>query len=312
MEVAFSVFNIARVRPIRLTHGVELIRSGPGPCAMTASTIMIYDVNSGTSHPVLTTDRLVEAPNWAPDGKSLMVNGEGRLYRLALDGGGDLVEIDTGFARTCNNDHGISPDGSQLVISDSTQTGQSCIYTLPASGGPPRRVTDNVPSYWHGWSPDGHTLAYCAKRDGVFDIYSIDAEGGAERRLTDGAGHNDGPDYSPDGQWIWFNSSRSGIMQIWRMRADGSGLQQMTDDRYSNWFPHPSPDGRLVLFLAYGPGVDGHPRDHDVELKQMAPDGSGVRTIVALFGGQGSINVPCWSPDASRFAFVQYERNGAS
>jgi Tol biopolymer transport system component len=284
---------------------------------MTACTIMIYDVNSGTSRPVLTTDRLVEAPNWAPDGKCLVVNGDGRLYRLALEGGEELVEIDTGFARTCNNDHGISPDGSRLVISDSTEAGQSCIYTLPASGGPPQRVTVNVPSYWHGWSPDGRTLAYCAKRDGVFDIYTIDidggdGDGGAERRLTDGTGHNDGPDYSPDGQWIWFNSSRSGLMQIWRMRADGGELQQMTDDKNSNWFPHPSPDGKRVLYLAYEPGVDGHPRDHDVELKLMAPDGTDVRTIVSLFGGQGSINVPCWSPDSGRFAFVQYERSAAT
>ena len=54
---------------------------------------------------------------------------------------GDLVatpeRIDTGFAVKCNNDHGLSPDGTQLVISDQTKDGKSRIYVLPAPGGAP-------------------------------------------------------------------------------------------------------------------------------------------------------------------------------
>lgn len=274
-----------------------------------ASTLVIHDTATGQEEIVLTTEQLIEAPNWSPDGKFLIVNGDGRLFRVDLHGDANLSEIDTGFANRCNNDHGISPDGSQIVISDGTQNGKSCIYTLPISGGAPIRVTEHTPSYWHGWSPDGRTLAYCAQRNGVFDIYTIAVDGGQETRLTDGKGHSDGPDYTPDGAWIWFNSSRSGVMQIWRMRTDGSALQQMSDDANSNWFPHPSPDGKTVLYLAYAPGVQEHPRDHDVELKLMGPDGANVRTIVSLFGGQGSINVPCWAPDSQRFAYVRYSRN---
>ena len=187
--------------------------------------------------------------------------------------------------------------------------GQSCIYTLPVGGGVPRQVTGERPSYWHGWSPSGETLAYCGERDGVFDIYTIPAEGGAETRLTDGRGASDGPDYTPDGAWIWFNSSRSGHMQLWRIRPDGSGLERMTDDANVNWFPHPSPDGGAVLFLAYAPGVEGHPRDHEVELRLMDAGGGPARTLFPLFGGQGSINVPCWAPDGRRFAFVRYDRS---
>jgi Tol biopolymer transport system component len=179
---------------------------------------------------------------------------------------------------------------------------------VPIGGGAPRRVTEKVPSYWHGWSPDGSTLAYCAERGGDWDIYTIPASGGTETRLTDGIGASDGPDYSPDGQWIWFNSTRSGTMQIWRVRPDGSGLQQMTDDERVNWFPHPSPDGSCVLYLAYEHGVDGHPRDHEVELRLMDPDGGNIRTLAPLFGGQGTINVPNWAPDGLRFAFVRYAR----
>lgn len=274
------------------------------------SSLEIFDIGRGESRVLLETDRLIEAPNWSPDGRFLIVNGDGRLFRLDLDDPATLTPIDTGFATRCNNDHGISPDGTTIVISDATEAGKSCIYTLPVKGGTPRRITENVPSYWHGISPDGRTLAYCAERGGDWDIWTIGINGGAETRLTDGRGASDGPDYTPDGRWIWFNSNRSGTMQLWRLHPDGSGLEQMTDDRRVNWFPHPSPDGSCVLYLAYETGVEGHPRDREVELRLMAPDGDDIRTIARLFGGQGSINVPCWAPEGDRFAFVRYARPG--
>lgn len=271
------------------------------------SELAIFDLASGEVETVLKTDALIEAPNWTPDGKALIVNGDGRLFRVELERPA-LVAIDTGFAARLNNDHGISPDGRQLVISDHTDSGQSCIYVLPVTGGTPRMVTEKRPSYWHGWSPNGKTLAYCAERGGCFDIYTCSVSGGAELRLTNGKGHSDGPDYTPDGKWIWFNSSRSGVMQLWRMAPDGSNLQQMTDDRRANWFPHPSPDGQHVLFLAYGEGAEGHPRDHDVELRLMPASGGKPRTLLALHGGQGTINVPCWHSSSRRFAMMRFSR----
>lgn len=266
--------------------------------------LAIHHLDSGETETVLETERLIEAPNWHPDGDALIVNSEGRLYRVALAEPA-LAEIDTGFARACNNDHGISPDGRHIVISDSTRTEGSCIYILPSIGGPPRRVTQATPSYWHGWSPDGDTLAFTGKRDGVFDIFTIPAVGGDERRLTEGFEHTDGPDYTPDGQWIWFNGQRDGVMDLWRIRPDGSDLERMTDDDRANWFPHPSPDGAYVLYLAYAAGVEGHPRAQDVELRLMPCEGGEARCLRRLHGGQGTINVPCWAPAARRFAFVE-------
>ncbi|MCT7373832.1 TolB family protein [Chelativorans salis] len=277
-----------------------------------ASFLEVYDCRTRQSDVLYETEDMIEAPNWSPDGRFLVFNGDGLLYRLDVAEDAEPRRIDTGFAVNCNNDHGISPDGTRLAISDKTEAGVSCIYTLPIEGGTPRRVTEEVPSWWHGWSPDGERLAYTAKRGEAFDIYTIGVEGGAETRLTDGRGHNDGPDYTPDGEWIWFNSSRSGTAQLWRIRTDGSGLEQMTDDERVNWFPHPAPDGRTVLYLSYGRGVEGHPRDHDVELRLMDIDGGNRRTEVELFGGQGSINVPCWAPDAGAFAYIRYSRDSAS
>ncbi|API51509.1 hypothetical protein BMW22_07615 [Rhizobium leguminosarum] len=269
------------------------------------SSVEIYNVRTGGAREVWQTDRLVEAPNFSPDGSYLLLNGDGLLYRLPLDGG-EVVKVDTGFAVNCNNDHGISPDGTKIVISDKTEFGKSAIYTLPIEGGTPRLITQNLPSYWHGWSPDGRQLAYCGIRDDLFDIYTISVDGGAETRLTHGEGRNDGPDYSADGQWIYFNSSRTGLMQLWRIHPDGTGLEQVTSDNQGNWFAHPSPNNDMVLLLSYDPSVFDHPRDLDVRLRLMDMDGGNLKTLFELFGGQGTINVPCWSPDGEEFAYVRY------
>jgi TolB protein len=247
-----------------------------------------------------------EAPNWSRDGKYFLFNQGGRIYKLPVSGGQPQI-LDTGFAVRCNNDHGISPDGTQLVISDQSQEKrQSLIYILPIGGGTPRRITQLGPSYWHGWSPDGKMLAYCAERNGEYDIYTIPVSGGEENRLTTAAGLDDGPDYSHDGQYIYYNSERSGLMQIWRMKTDGTDQRQITSDEYNNWFPHPSPDGKWIVFLSYEKEVKGHPANKDVMLRLMPIGGGEIQVLAKLFGGQGTINVPSWSPDSRQIAFVSY------
>jgi Tol biopolymer transport system component len=181
------------------------------------------------------------------------------------------------------------------------------IYTLPIQGGTPTLVTPKGPSYWHGWSPDGKTLAYCAERGGEFDIYTIPAAGGDETRLTTAKGLDDGPEFSPDGRFLYFNSIRTGTMQIWRMQADGSDQEQVTRDEFNNWFPHPSPDGKRIAFLSYEKGVSGHPANQDVTLRLMTLDDRRTEVLARCFGGQGTINVPSWSPDGRQLAFVTYQ-----
>jgi TolB protein len=254
----------------------------------------------------VTTTR-IEAPNWLPDGKMLIYNSAGRIYRIPALGGEPEV-VDTGFATRCNNDHGVSPDGTLLAISDQSQGArQSLIYTLPVGGGTPRLVTPIGPSYWHGWSPDGKTLAYCARRDGEFDIYTTPVEGGPETRLTTARGLDDGPEYSPDGKFLYFNSDRTGLMQVYRMKPNGDDQEPLTSDEANNWFPHPSPDGRSVVFLSFEKGVVGHPENQDVTLRRMTPDGKSIDVLGRFFGGQGTINVPCWSPDGKKITFVTYQ-----
>ena len=121
------------------------------------STLEIMSIETGERKIVYRAIQHFEAPNWSRDGKYLIYNSGGLLYTIPVEGG--IPErLDTGKAVRCNNDHGLSPDGSLLAISDQTDTA-SLIYVLPSSGGEPELVTELGPSYWHGWSPDGKTLA---------------------------------------------------------------------------------------------------------------------------------------------------------
>ncbi len=275
------------------------------------STLETVAIESTDRRVVYTDASHFEAPNWTRDGSSFLFNREGRILRLPEDGG-EPATVDTGAAIHCNNDHGISPDSQWLAISDSSQPDhKSSVYIVPFLGGVARRITKDSPSYWHGWSPDGRTLAFVGQRNGDFDIYTIPFSGGDETRLTTAKGLDDGPEYSPDGEYIYFNSERTGHMQIWRMHADGSEQEEITFDDYNNWFPHISPDGKWMVFLSYGSDVVGHPPNKDVQLRIMNVSGGKIHgsiTILAkLFGGQGTMNVPSWSPDSSKVAFVSYE-----
>jgi Tol biopolymer transport system component len=238
-------------------------------------------------------------------------NSGGLLYKISPDNPGEPIQINTDFITTCNNDHIISADGKLIAISAATpEDRRSRIYTLPFEGGVPQLITALGPSYLHGISPDNQYLAYCAERNGNFDVYVIPTQGGVERRLTDAEGLDDGPEYSPDGKHIWYNSVRTGLMQVWRMNADGSEQTQMTfDENFNSWFPHVSPDGKQVVFIAYHKGdvaPGAHPANKNVVLRIMPAEGGTPQTLVELFGGQGSFNVHSWAPDSKRFAFVSY------
>jgi hypothetical protein len=280
----------------------------PARSAAPASALVVLSLSSLDCHVVHREAGRMEAPHFSPDGAALYFDRAGRIYRLKLFANEPPVVVDTGLATHCSDDHGLSPDGLQMAISDYTDGGPSLMYLLPVGGGPPRRIDVPGPAYWHSWSPDGGTLAYCAARNGNYDIYTIPVAGGKETRLTTAPGNDNGPDYTADRQWIYFHSDRTGRMQVWRMHPDGSSQEQVTADAYYNWFPHPSPDGRWIVFLSTKTApTTGHPPDGDYILRVAPAAGGAPREIARFYGGNGSFNIPCWSRDSARIAYASFE-----
>ncbi|RYF93788.1 MAG: hypothetical protein EOO00_05930 [Chitinophagaceae bacterium] len=212
----------------------------------------ILDVFSGVRNVIHESKGRFEAPNWMPDGKQLLFNENGSLYTIGINGG-EPAKFNTGAIDKNNNDHGISFNGKMLAISSHRQGlkgGGSTVYVLPLTGGEPKLITEETPSYWHGWSPDGKQVLYVGMRDGkYYNIYRKAINGGEEVALTENTGyHVDGPEYAPDGKHIYYNGSASGTMQVWRMKPDGSSKEQVTFDENNNWFPHISPDGKWIAY----------------------------------------------------------------
>ncbi|MCJ8167333.1 biopolymer transporter TolR [Pontibacter sp. E15-1] len=271
------------------------------------SNLELLDVNTGDREIIYTSPKSLQAPNWTPDNKTLIYNSEGLIYTFDL-ATRTPKKLNTGNVTNNNNDHVLSFDGKMLGLSSGVEAlGGSIIYTVPVTGGEPKQITPKGPSYLHSWSPDGKSLIFTGQRNNEFDIYRVPAKGGKEVQLTTAKGLDDGSEYSPDGKHIYFNSNRSGDMQIWRMKADGSEQVSLTNSDFHDWFPHVSPDGKWLVFVSFlkeevEPG--DHPFYKHVYLRMMPVSGGEPKVIAYLYGGQGSINTPSWSPDSKKVAFI--------
>jgi TolB protein len=297
------VWNVRIDKPV--SDDYDPMQQGWLGCRL--ETMNVFD---GTRMVIRESTGRFEAPNWMPDGKELLYNEEGSLYTIPVEGG-TPEKLNTGDAGRLNNDHGISFDGKKLAIShhrEGLPGGGSSVYVLPLTGGTPQLITERTPSYFHGWTGDDKYVLYVAQRDTpIYNIYKSPAAGGKEVQLTFFRhGHVDGPEGSPDNKYIYYNGSQTGTMQLWRMKPDGSAREQLTFDEYNDWFPHVSPDGKWIAFISFPVEIDpdAHPSYKRVMLRLMPASGGAPKVIAYLYGGQGTINVPSWSPDSKRIAFV--------
>jgi Tol biopolymer transport system component len=262
------------------------------------------------------TEELIEAPNWTPDGRFLVFNAGGDLYMIDATRAAKPRKIPVEHVHTFNNDHVISPDGKHIYGSASGH-----IYRLPVLGGVASKVSNDHDSsrcfnyFLHGVSSDEKQLAYVAvesdgqDRFGIRRIATLDLITGLDAYHTGTDMIADGPEYSPDDRWIYFNMTAVGKTpehQIYRILAGDGTVEQLTADERSNWFPHVSPDGKWVAYISFPPGTAGHPGNLDILIKIMSSEGANARTLVSVFGGQGTMNVNSWSPDSRRLAYVAY------
>ncbi len=310
------IWNVRIVQPVITEFDFNpKIKNVPNRDVM-ASRIEILDVANGHRKTIYESDGRIQSPNWMPDGEGLLLNAEGSLFTIPV-AGGTPVELNTGDIKRSNNNHLISFDGKMVGFTSHRDGGDgdgSTVYTMPISGGEPRMVSENAPSYLHGWNPNGKELLIAGKRNGrdTLNLYKVYLKDGGETALTSNpSGIVEGPEYSPDGKFIYYNSNASGKMQIWRMTADGSSKEQLTFDQYYDWWPHVSPDGNLLAFISYPTDIDpnGHPYNTEVMLRVLKLNAPGGPRVVAhLYGGQGSMNVNTWSPDSKRIAFISNSR----
>jgi TolB protein len=275
--------------------------------------VWIAEVAGGSSQLVYSTDTLLlEAPNWAPDGGGLLLNGDGLLWRLELEPEAALQLVPIDELPPINNDHVL--DAKHGLIYLSADDGH--IYVAPVEGGTAKRITHD-PSRYHFLHDVGPSamLAFVdiprADLSVPGRLALISTAGGETHYPEAGSSHLDGPEYSPDGAWLYFNTeefaSRPGHAQLARMPSEGGPIERLVESESVDWFPHLSPDGELVSYISFPPGTLGHPADLDVEVRVIRT--TNWRDIVwqfPLFGGQGTINVNSWSPDSRRFAFVAY------
>lgn len=296
------VFGDVRMT-IPVDENLALLRTDIG------SHLEILDVETGSRRLLYTDSNSIHSPVWKKDGKTLIYGKQGFLYTFDLDGCSPQ-RLNTGEAPNNNNDHVLSPDGGTLAICISVpELGGRAMHTVPVGGGSPTKLSRAAPAYPHGWSPDGKHLLFAWSNKGEYDIYKMPVKGGKEIRLTTAKGRDDCPEFTPDGKYIYFNTARTGAMQLWRMKPDGSKQEPVTDGEFYDWFPHVSPDGKWLLFLSYSKdevSAAGNPSYKQVYLRLMPLSGGRPKIIAYLYGGQGSINSPCWSPDGKKIAFASY------
>ncbi|MEJ7767061.1 MAG: hypothetical protein WKF89_04575 [Chitinophagaceae bacterium] len=308
---AAKVWNVRIDKPVpEIYHPNPQVKL-PAARGVVGCRLEVMNVFDGKRRIIRESAGKFEAPNWMPDGQRLLYNEEGSLFTINV-AGGNPEKLNTGFADKINNDHGISFNGKMLAISHQRQAatgGGSTVYVLPLSGGDPKQVTAESPSYWHGWAPNGKEVAVVGTRNNskIFNLYKVNVNTGTETALTTNTtGHVDGPEYSPDGRFVYYNANPTGTMQIWRMKADGSAKEQLTFDEYHNWFPHISPDGKWMTLISFPTDIapNSHPSYKKVMLRLMPVSGGAPRVIAFLYGGQGTFNVNSWAPDSKRIAFV--------
>ena len=210
-----------------------------------------------------------------------------------------------------------SPDGLTLafdLLGD--------IYTMPLSGGTPKRIADGLPFETQPrFSPDGKRIAFTSDRGGGDNIWIMNADGSDKRQMSkEDFRLLNQPSWSPDGRFIaakkHFTTGRSlGTGEVWLYHVSGGGgvvLVKKPNEQHQKELGEPifAPDGKHIYYtrnITAGPifeyAQDSNGEVFDIERYEIDTG----KTEAVVTGAGGSVR-PTPSPDGKKIAFVRRER----
>jgi len=182
----------------------------------------------------------------------------------------------------------LSPDGRTLMIDL-----QGSLWTLPASGGPATRVTDEyLDARQPAWAPDSRRVAFQGYADGVWHIYVMNADGSGLRAITSGPFDDREPSWSRDGNRIAFSSDRSGNYDVFDLDVAGGTVRQLTNSPANDYAPAYSPINATIAFVSE--------REDRRGIWAVDTANASERSIAAA---TGAMSAPSWSPDGSKVIY---------
>lgn len=276
----------------------------------------------GHGHAAATTQRL-RLPDGAPE--ELVTGLSGSVFPADVDPKGTHALV---IASEGGRDHH-----------------RETLALVPLAGGSPTLLAPGAEAVRNpSWSPDGEWIVFESSAASFRDLYKVRRDGTGLVRLTDAPHGSFEPAFSPDGQRIVFASSRDGNAEIYTMKADGTEAVRLTEEPRDDTSPRFSPDGTQVLWIRqvgtsrmlFRAGLDGsHPHavrspDRPAVVHQfvVSPDGRHVALaeqqsaddidivvlelasgdVVTTLGGDGTDEMPTWSPDGQWLAWTEGRR----
>jgi len=225
------------------------------------------------------------------------------------------IAIDVSEGSWMNLD--VSPNGQTLtfdLLGD--------IYTMPISGGTPRRIADGLPFETQPrFSPDGRRIAFTSDRGGGDNIWIMDADGSDKRQMSkEDFRLLNQPSWSPDGRFIsakkHFTTGRSlGTGEVWLYHVSGGGgvvLVKKPNEQHQKELGEPifAPDGKHIYYTRnITPGATfQYAQDSNGEIFNIERYEIDTGKTEAVVTGVGGAVRPTPSPDGKKIAFVRRER----